>query len=188
MSRISACVLVMFAMLVGVNSASAANAEKPTQSRALQGVLSGDNGEQLKFSVPEGQAVTIRSREDGTSYRLVAKRLGRNGAVLEVVDPTSGDVLDRFDLGLNEKAQHGALVPFSVSLTGIVEKTMGACRTPKAADGVEKGGETTESTCCVTCGGWIVCCTPSAGWCCELECISEAKAAGDSCTACTSEN
>lgn len=185
MSRISACVLVMFAMLFGVNSASAVNAEKPLQSRALQGVLSGDNGEQLKFSIPEGQALTIRGREDGTTYRLVAKRLGRNSAVLEVVDPASGGVLDRFELGLNEKAQHGALVPFSVSFTGMVEKTM-ACRTPKAAGGA-KDGETTESTCCITCGDWIVCCTPSPGWCCELECISESvNAAGDTCSACTS--
>ena len=181
MLRATAVTLVAFAMLA-VNSANAQPAEtsgKPAQSRAVQGVLTGQNGEQVKFSIPEGGGIKVKDKEGNATYRLVPDKLNRDQAELKVIDTATNQGIDRFELGFDGKAQSGTVVPFSLALTGVTTRSTvngaGRCGQKSAS-----GDDITIASCCVECGAWIVCCEPGRGWCCDLECVG-----GDSCSACS---
>lgn len=177
--------LVLGAFLLA-SSVGALNLEKPAQVRIVHGVFLGDNGEHLKFTIAEGHPLKLTNRATNTSYQLFLGKLSEDRATLQIKDADSAQELERFDLGLNENSKRGLIVPFSLQLTRItVEKA------PRQQSGIEAASAASTSTagnaeqlgsCCVGCGDWTVCCEPSAGWCCGLQCVG-----GDSCSACSAQ-
>ena len=173
--------LMILSMIFITSPSSAVDLEKPARIRIIHGVFA-DGTEQINFSIPEGKGLILRNRETNTTYRLVPEKVNGNRVDFAVLDFASEQVVSRFYLGLDGKLRNSEGLSFSLGLTGVsVENT---AKNPRSrlekSTTPESGGLTTQGSCCVGCGIWEVCCYPSSGWCCDLECVG-----GDTCSACT---
>jgi hypothetical protein len=179
MSKTARCLLLVVAMILLVGPAFAIDPSRLAQVRVIHGVFSAETGQQIAFRVPEGGALVIKNKD--VTYHLVPKILSDDRVQLKIVEPgMAGAKAARevavFDLEVGGRMASRPLVPFSLGVTSIKpEKLMRAPMNEKAA---AVGG----SGCCVTCGGWEVCCYPGAGWCCTID-----SSCGSSCGACNLE-
>ena len=185
------CALTLTLAVLSTGSLNAEEPQRPSQTRAVEGILTDESGGQLKFSIPEGGSIRLKRKGDPTVYRLLPQKLGNGQATFSLLDAESNEVREIFKLGLDGQAKSGVATPFSLSLLGIETKTSKQCA-PKAtseASTANGGGAGTDAECCIyDCGPWIYfCCEPSSGWCCTLECVDgNGNLVGDSCSACTS--
>ena len=182
MSKLSKVVLASLLMIAAVASAHAADLDKPIPTRVVKGIFTADSGEQIKFSIPEGRGLMLRDRESGASYRLMLDKLSGDRVAFSVIDAATETRVDGFNLALDGKQQHGKSLPIALTLTGVTtERKPPAPRLQKSTSSINDQSETSAGSCCVGCGIWEVCCYPSPGWCCTLECVG-----GDICGACSS--
>lgn len=182
MSRRPVLILMILSMIFMASPSIAVDLEKPTEVRIIHGVFA-DGTEQINFSIPEGKGLILRNREDNTTYRLVPERVNKDRVDFAVIDFASDQVIARFNAGLDGKLRNSEGVSFSLGLEGVsIEKTAKTPRSRLQKSTTSESGEiSAQGSCCVGCGRWEVCCYPSPGWCCDLECIG-----GDTCSACTS--
>lgn len=182
MSRVALHVLTILVAILAVGLLNAADAEESTPPQAVKGTLTLDNGKLLVFSIPEGGGIRLKNEADGTTYRLIPQRVGKGKVKFSVIDAQSDQVLEVFRLDLDGEVTTGTTTPFSLSLTGIAAKAP-QCASKSAPEGLSEFSST-EAECCINCGGDTICCEPSAGWCCDLQCYNP----GESCSACSSLN
>jgi hypothetical protein len=172
------CSLAVAIALVSISS-YAASSTAPGKVRVVHGVFYAETGQKIEFRVAEGRSLTLTNKEKNLSYRLIPEILGEDRVQLRIVEAASNAVsreVESFDLSMGDKEQAGVVVPFSLSLKGIsVEDAV----TPKVPTKNRIAERVVASNCCITCGGWQVCCTPSAGYCCDLS-----SSCGNSCSAC----
>ncbi len=172
--------LMILSMIFMAGPSGAVDLEKSAQIRIIHGVFA-DGTEQIKFSIPEGTGLILRNRETNTTYRLVPESVNTDRVDFALHDSARDQALARYPLGHDGKLRNREGLSFSLGLTGVsVENT---AKTPKSrlqkSTTSESGVISTQGSCCVGCGRWEVCCYPSPGWCCDLECIG-----GDTCSAC----
>jgi hypothetical protein len=174
-----ACAMLAASALNAQSPETSGKPAKPGESRAVQGVLTGQNGEQLKFALPEGGGIRVKDQEGNITYRLIPEKVTKDQAELNVIDIATNQGVERFKLNVGGTAQSSTAVPFSLALTEITTRSTahgaGHCGLKSAS-----GDATIEADCCVECGGATFCCEPDRGWCCSLECSS-----GGSCSACS---
>lgn len=176
MPRMALHVLTILVAILAVGFLNLAEAEEPTSPpQAVRGTLTLDNGKLLVFSIPEGGGIRLNDETDGRTYRLIPQRAGRGKVKFSVFDAESDKVLEVFRLGLDGEVTAGATTPFALSLTGIAAKAV-QCPSKSAPEGFFEAAE-----CCINCGGSTICCEPSSGWCCDLQCYNP----GESCSACS---
>jgi len=152
-------------------------------TRIVSGTITAPGGTQLAFSTPEGKALVVRSVDGARFFEVRPQILDPQTVRLAVQEFADRDrqvplAREELSLPLNGKVQKDSRLPFGIALTGITFDTKVPSRQVQ-----RKGlGEVqAQAECCVECGSWEVCCEPSAGWCCELECLGS----GETCEACT---
>lgn len=178
--------IAVFALLLTLFAAGpvmAAGQDAPSTDRIVRGTFTTEGGTELLFSIPEGRSLFLQS-QDGTRFFKVTPRVTGPRAVRltveEFADPDRLIPLGRqsLSLSLDGKARTTERLPFGIALNGITVEA----NVPDTGLGQKAAGEVTpQAECCINCDGWRVCCEPSAGWCCELECTST----GETCSACT---
>ncbi|MFY0573173.1 hypothetical protein ACN28S_01320 [Cystobacter fuscus] len=78
----------------------------------------------------------------------------------------TGKLLDTLAMTETGLVERSTVVPFSLSVQGIEER---AEQTPSPEQ--RRAGETPTTlgwACCVTCGGYQLCCEPASGKCCTV--------------------
>lgn len=176
MFRVALHVLTILVTILAVGPLNAAENAGSTPPLGVKGTLTLDNGNLLVFSIPEGGGIRLNNEIEGTTYRLIPQKIGKNQVKFSVIDAETDQLLEVFRLGLDGKVTTGTTTPFSLSLTGIAAKSI-QCASNSALEGLNKA----TASCCINCGGSTVCCEPSSGWCCDLQCYNP----GESCSACT---
>ena len=165
--------LVMAAIFL-CSSAYALDA-KPSKVRSYSAVFA-SGGESVDIKVIEGQTFIAENEELGLSYTLKFDYLDEDRVQLTVgtySGPGSDELvaLDTVDLALDGRLTEAGSAPFSLAINGMTVESRASTPAERAIDG---GG-----SCCVSCGGWTVCCTPAPGWCCEIS-----SSCGSGCSAC----
>lgn len=163
-AKVMGFAVVMF--MAGVASA------KAPERQLIQGVFHAANGEKMEFRAVEGQPLNLTNTEKNQSYRVVATTVGKDQVKISIMDPQSKRVIDTFLLAADGKPVSGTAFDFALAVTGITYQK------PGTASGGEVG---TQGYCCTTpCNGWVFCCEPYPGYCCQLT-----TSCGDTCIACT---
>lgn len=182
MNRLRVFLLVCLALILVTDPALAKeNPGAAKQARIVKGYFDCD-GNQISFSLPEGRGLSMKRRDGTAEYRLVTEKLDNHRVSIALLDAVSGDLVERFDASLDGKPVRGTHL--TLALTGITVERTAPKGGVKAATAASETGDDPRTTgyCCIGCGDWEVCCEPSEGWCCALECSD-----GESCEACTAE-
>jgi hypothetical protein len=175
------CALAALALLA--SPAFAAGDEAAGTQRLVRGTVTTPDGSVLAFSTPAGKSFILTDREQGRYFRLTPKVVDEGSVRMKVEEFADAErqvslARHSFALSMDGIARGGHRVPFGLTLTGITVDT----RIPDPALQRKGLGEVEQQAeCCVGCGPWTVCCEPSSGWCCDLECLNN----GETCSACT---
>jgi len=167
------------ALLAGCSGAPDTNQEPDTQAPAVadqaQTVaklhMKAEDGTEADFLLPDGAAVKVTNERLGIAYRLTGQVIDATHLIVtveqfndvELKSLTATDVL-YLDQEKESRAL-SAITPFSLRMLGLESDTL------RSSPGYGTESVTPQSsllTCCVTCGGWKVCCTPTPGHCCQI--------------------
>jgi hypothetical protein len=181
MSKLAKIFLAFFAVSLMTYAAYALEPERSTV-RVIHATFTNEAGQTIDFKVPEGRGVIVKNREKNLAYRLVPRIVDEQRVVFRVMELNgrkgAANEVETFELALGDEPRPGVLVPFALGFTGISTRStvQKPDRIPTKQTAVAGG------SCCVQCGGWEVCCEPSAGWCCEIS-----SSCGSSCSVCNAE-
>lgn len=171
MNRLRPFLLVCLALtLIAGSTYAKENPARANQIRIINGYIECD-GTKVAFALPEGGGLSIKERDGTAEYRLVSEKLDNNRASLALLDPTSGQALERFDVSLDGKIVRGTIVPLAFGLTGVTLKRIGKTEQPIEAAIAASEADFEHPYCCITCGNWQICCESPPGWCCTVECL-----------------
>lgn len=147
--------------------------------RVINGVFVAETGERTEFNVGNGDRVSLKNEALGLSYVLTATLVEGN-RVAVTLEQVEGEiekgysVLDVQEMILdfsNEPTE--TLAPFKLGFTGFSMDRQVAPDDPNTLT------EKTHIGCCVTCGGWLICCFPAHGYCCSIS-----TSCGNGCSIC----
>lgn len=176
--RVMSLGLISFALASFVASAAPRPAPRPGDKLPVtifQGVFTSEDGKTAQLRVADGGAIQITNRDLKLFYALAARQLANGKVELtlrQYIDAEHTQLMatDVFKARLDGRAHSSALAPFSVSLTGTLQQLASyrAGGPPKPS-----GPNLDYIDCCISCGGWELCCAINLGldfdWiCCEI--------------------
>ncbi|RKH15104.1 hypothetical protein D7V97_01090 [Corallococcus sp. CA053C] len=124
-----------------------------------------ETGESAVVRAVEGQAISATHETLKLSYRIVPEVIGPETVrykVYNAYDVDSAAPIEVIEAQADGQLHRGFRASFNVAVTTIEERALDV--NPLAAPEPSEQG----ITCCVTCGRWQYCCTPSPGYCCTI--------------------
>ncbi|RKG92980.1 hypothetical protein D7V88_04195 [Corallococcus terminator] len=122
-------------------------------------------GESAVMRAVDGQALHATNEALKLSYRIVPEVIGPDAVRYKIYndyDLDSASPIEVIEARADGQVHRGLRASFSVSVTTIDERPLDV--NPLAAPSPDEQG----ITCCITCGKWKYCCTPSPGYCCTI--------------------
>jgi hypothetical protein len=162
----------------GTQAQALVDLRRPSDRHLAQLHITSEDGKSADVMLPENGSLTVVNEGLGVSYRLTGQHVSKDHLVVLVEQFSDKDLMilnatDVIDLRAGEESlQRSAITPFSMRMTGITTEA-------KVLAGNGPAMVTNAYGCCVTCGGWRVCCVPATGRCCTVS-----SSCGYACTAC----
>ncbi|WP_242592609.1 hypothetical protein [Corallococcus exiguus] len=139
------------------------SAEAASDKKIITMTVYSETGESAVVRAVDGQGFSATNETRKLSYRIVPEVVGPETVrykIYNAYDQDSAAPIEVVEARADGQVHRGLRATFNVAVTTIEEKPLDF--NPLAAP-ANQG-----ITCCVTCGGWRYCCTPSPGYCCTI--------------------
>ncbi|WP_375758634.1 hypothetical protein [Corallococcus exercitus] len=139
------------------------SAEAASDKKIIAMTVYSETGESAVVRAVDGQGFSATNELRKLSYRIVPEVVGPDTVrytIYNGYDLDSAAPIEVIEARADGQVHRGLRAAFSVAVTTIDERPLDF--NPLAAPADEG------ITCCVTCGAWRYCCTPSPGYCCTI--------------------
>ncbi len=139
-------------------------AEAAVEKKVIHMTVYSETGESAAFRAIDGQPVSATNDTLKLSYRIVPEVIGEDTVrytIYNGFDLESAAPVEVIEARADGKIHHGLRAAFRVSVTTIEMQSLDV-------NPLEAPSASEKARCCVSCGGWRYCCTPSSGYCCTV--------------------